>query len=53
LDVGRQARQPPRRDKLHESWGLVYATALRHGAVLWTQDGQFDGLPGVKFFAKL
>ena len=31
---------------------LIYATARRHGAVLWTQDGHFDGLPGVQFFRK-
>ena len=31
---------------------LIYATAQAHGAVLWTQDGHFDGLPGVKFFSK-
>ena len=29
---------------------LIYATARRHGAVLWTQDAHFDGLPGVKYF---
>ena len=31
---------------------LIYATARRHGAALWTQDAQFDGLPGVKYFLK-
>ena len=31
---------------------LVYATARHHGAELWTQDRHFEGLPGVKFFAK-
>ena len=31
---------------------LIYATARRHGAELWTQDSHFDGLPGVRFFAK-
>ncbi|CAN5795336.1 hypothetical protein BH11PSE8_BH11PSE8_08850 [soil metagenome] len=31
---------------------LIYATALRHGAMLWTQDSHFEGLPGVKYFAK-
>lgn len=30
---------------------LIYATARRHGAVLWTQDAHFEGLPGVKYFA--
>ena len=31
---------------------LTYATARRHGAVLWTQDAHYDGLPGVRYFAK-
>ncbi len=31
---------------------LIYATAVAHGAELWTQDAHFDGLPGVRFFAK-
>ena len=31
---------------------LMYATAQRHGAVLWTQDEDFDGVEGVKYFAK-
>lgn len=31
---------------------LVYATARAHDAELWTQDAHFDGLPGVRYFAK-
>lgn len=31
---------------------VVYATPLRGNAVLWTQDAHFDGLPGVRYFAK-
>ena len=31
---------------------LIYATARRHGAELWTQDAHFDGLPGVTYFRK-
>ena len=31
---------------------LIYATALRHGAMLWTQDAHFDGLVGVRYFSK-
>lgn len=31
---------------------LIYATARRHGAELWTQDEHFDGLPGVRYFRK-
>ncbi len=31
---------------------LIYATARHHGAELWTQDSQFEGLPGVRYFVK-
>ena len=31
---------------------LIYATARHHGAELWTQDAHFEGLTGVRYFAK-
>ncbi len=31
---------------------LVYATALLHGATLWTQDRDFEGRPNVRCFPK-
>lgn len=31
---------------------VIYATASRLDALLWTQDADFDGLPGVRFVAK-
>ena len=31
---------------------LIYATAQRLGATVWTQDKDFKDLPGVKYFAK-
>jgi predicted nucleic acid-binding protein len=31
---------------------LIYAAARREGATLWTQDADFKGLPGVKYFAR-
>ncbi len=31
---------------------LIYATAIAHGATLWTQDRHFEGLPSVKYFPK-
>ena len=31
---------------------LIYATAQRLGAVVWTQDDDFKGLAGVRYFAK-
>lgn len=30
---------------------IVYATALAYEAVLWTMDGDFEGLEGVRYFA--
>jgi predicted nucleic acid-binding protein len=31
---------------------IMLATAQRHRATLWSQDSDFDGLPGTKYFAK-
>ena len=31
---------------------LIYATAQLHHAELWTRDSHFEGLPGVRYFAK-
>ena len=31
---------------------IIYATAQRHSAILWTQDEHFEGLPRVKLFPK-
>lgn len=32
---------------------LIYATALAHGATLWTQDDDFEHIPGVRYFSKV
>ena len=31
---------------------IILATAQRFGATVWTQDADFEGKPGVKFFRK-
>jgi hypothetical protein len=31
---------------------VMFATARRYRAMLWTQDADFEGLPGVKYLAK-
>ena len=31
---------------------LILATARRYGATIWTQDADFEGLEGVRFFPK-
>ena len=38
--------------KLAAMDALIYATAQRHGATLWTQDAAFKDLPGVRFHPK-
>lgn len=40
------------RYKLPMADSLIYATAQRFEATLWTQDADFDGLPNVRYFAK-
>lgn len=40
------------RHKLPLADSIVYAAARRGGATLWTQDADFGGLPGVRYFAK-
>jgi len=41
------ARQP-----LPLADSIIYATALIHGATLWTQDEHFEGMPQVRYFSK-
>ncbi len=31
---------------------IIYATAQSMGAIVWTQDADFEGLPNVEFIAK-
>jgi predicted nucleic acid-binding protein len=54
LDAGLalNAAMAGRRHKVPLADSIVYATAVREKATLWTQDADFDGLPGVRYFAK-
>ncbi len=38
--------------KLPLADSIIYATAQRYEAILWTQDADFKDLEGVKFYAK-
>ena len=40
------------RNSLPLADSTIYATAQSTGAVLWTQDQHFEGLPSVRFFKK-
>ncbi len=39
-------------EKLPLADGVILATARRHGAILWTQDADFKGIEGVRYFEK-
>jgi toxin FitB len=39
--------------KLPLADSIIYATAQALGAILWTQDAHFEGLPGVRYTPKL
>lgn len=38
--------------KLPMADSIILATARAHDATLWTQDDDFSGIPGVRYFAK-
>ena len=38
--------------KLPLADSIIYATALKYEAIVWTQDADFNGLDGVKFYPK-
>lgn len=38
--------------KLPMADAIILATARRFGAVLWTQDANFDGIPGIHYLGK-
>ncbi len=40
------------RHKLPLADSIIYATAQQRNALVWTQDADFEGLDGVRYFAK-
>lgn len=38
--------------KLPLADSIIFATAVAYGAILWTQDADFEGLPGVQYVPK-
>lgn len=38
--------------KLPLAGSIIYATAQKYEAIVWTQDADFEGLDGVKFYPK-
>jgi predicted nucleic acid-binding protein len=51
-DLALAAAEVGLRHKLPLADSVVYATARRAGATVWTQDADFEGLDGVRFWAK-
>ena len=39
--------------KLPLADSIIYATAMKYDAIIWTQDDDFESLNGVKYFPKL
>ena len=47
-----QAAAMGMRHKLQLADSIIYATAQQGHALVWTQDANFEGLPGVRYYAK-
>ena len=47
-----QAAKLSLKHRLPMADSLIYATAQQAGAELWTQNADFEGLPGVRHFSK-
>ena len=52
IDIGLNLALSAAASGLPMADSLIYATARAQGAVLWTQDQHFQGMPGVRFFPK-
>ena len=46
------AAQASRAHSLALADAAMYSMAQEHGATFWTQDSDYKGLPGVRYFAK-
>ena len=52
IDLDRALALEAARHPLPLADSLIYATALRHEATLWTQDEHFKDLPNVRYFPR-
>ncbi len=52
VSISRRAVAVAMTHKLAMADSVIYATAESLGATLWTQDRDFEGLPGVRFVPK-
>lgn len=51
-DLAIYAAQIGKQYKLAMADSIIYATSVRHNAILWTQDKHFKELANVKYFEK-
>lgn len=51
-DLAILAAKISREEKLGMADSIILATARTYGATLWTQDADFKGMEGVKYFKK-
>ncbi len=52
IDLALSAAKVSAELKLPMADSVMLATAQAHGATMWTQDGDFEGLEGVKYIEK-
>jgi predicted nucleic acid-binding protein len=52
IDIDTILAMEAARHRLPLADSLIYATAMRHRAILWTQDEHFKDLPEVRYFPK-
>lgn len=52
LETSLEAASIGHREKLAMADSIIYAMAIKHDAVLWTQHDHFEGLPRVEFRRK-
>jgi predicted nucleic acid-binding protein len=52
VDLNQSLALEAARHRLPLADSIIYATTMRAGATLWTQDEHFEGLPNVKYFPK-
>ena len=52
MEISLNAAKTSHELKIPMADSLIYATAQLYEATLWTQDEDFDGLQGVRYFAK-
>ena len=52
IDLDRALALEAARHPLPLADSIIYATAMRHEATLWTQDEHFKDLPNVRYFAR-